>query len=419
MQSAAEGEVLFWPAATAESAVEHLVNGRCGVLLVDLARTAGDVAVFLSRLVAQFPCLVLLVAGRREDEGTVTQLLTSGVVYRYLHKPVSPGRAQQFLNAAVSRARQLNEREPIGLSTVRELVRVAVWHKLYQYSVRALGMISVVVLAGLIASMVKHAMQPDPGLPLKVPPAPPVAASPPPTVTPVAVPREQSIPQPPVAPLAPTLDERARDVQQKIHGGRLNDATRALRELAALAPGDERIVTLATSIGELLLTRSSVAIGEGDLDLAQRRIDAAIAVHREFNVELPELASTQSALEQARALALNAELESFLNMARSQREVGNLIRPEGESAYDQVQFARTRAPEAAEVRAETQALAIALLAAAEEAIAEQRFGDARDLLDHADALVPATSAARQLRAELGQLDRPTAVGEQTTEPDNQ
>jgi DNA-binding response OmpR family regulator len=139
MQAAAEGELLFIPVATAESSVEQLVSGRCGILLIDLPCLRGEVQLLLTRLHAQFPGVVLMVAGRREDEAAVASLLTSGIVYRYAHKPLSPGRARQFIAASVRRYHELNEREQFGLATVREMARVQVWQRLFQHSVRIVG----------------------------------------------------------------------------------------------------------------------------------------------------------------------------------------------------------------------------------------------------------------------------------------
>ncbi len=63
----------------------------------------------LDRLQVQFPELIFMAIGRREDEGTVASLLSTGRIYRYLHKPISPGRAFQFLNAATRRYNELRD----------------------------------------------------------------------------------------------------------------------------------------------------------------------------------------------------------------------------------------------------------------------------------------------------------------------
>jgi TonB family protein len=50
-------------------------------------------------------------------------LLSTGRIYRYLHKPISPGRAFQFLNAATRRYNELGDVTPVALQTVRTIAR--------------------------------------------------------------------------------------------------------------------------------------------------------------------------------------------------------------------------------------------------------------------------------------------------------
>lgn len=406
MQTAGEGELLCWPAATAEAVVEHLVSGRCGILLVDLERLRGEVAVLLTRLAAQFPNLVLMAAGRREDESAVAQLLTRGVLYRYLHKPISPGRAQQFLHAASRRHRQLNEREPIGLATVRELVRAKLWQQLFKYSVRVAGVMGGVAAGAFVLSSLREEAASKPEIVVQA--RPPVAeaefhAPPAALAQPKPAAAERGAPD--------VLDQLLQDTQRMVDTGRLNDAMRTVRQAASVAPDDVRIAILATTIGEQLLTRASAAVGEGQFDLAQRRLDAAVGLDRELNLELPDLQAGIDALEHARATAAAKELEGILDIARARREAGQLIEPAGASAFDQLQIARARSSQAEIVSTETQALALACIAAAEHAIADHRFDDATRLLDRVDELVPAMNAARKLRREIELMQGPEATAE--------
>lgn len=123
LRSSAGSEHALWEAPSADAAVDYLVGGRCDVLIADLASLHGDVAALLERLQAQFPELIFMAIGRREDEGTVASLLSTGRVYRFLHKPISPGRAFQFLNAATRRHNEQRDGEPIALQTVRTIAR--------------------------------------------------------------------------------------------------------------------------------------------------------------------------------------------------------------------------------------------------------------------------------------------------------
>ena len=123
LREAAGSEHALWEAPSADAAVDHLVGGRCDVLVADLGSLHGDVAVLLERLQVQFPELIFMAIGRREDEGAVASLLSTGRIYRFLHKPISPGRAFQFLNAATRRHNELRDGQPIALQTVRTITR--------------------------------------------------------------------------------------------------------------------------------------------------------------------------------------------------------------------------------------------------------------------------------------------------------
>jgi hypothetical protein len=409
IQSVADSELLLWPAATAEAVVEHLVAGRCGILLVDLVHLRGEVVVLLTRLAEQFPNVVLMVAGRREEESTVTQLVTQGVVYRFIHKPISPGRAQQFLSAALRRYRQLNEREPFGLATVRELVQTTLWQQLFRYSLWTAGCIGAIGVAGFLLSNGLENPQPQPEAVLQVSPPPRKPAA---DAAPHESPSLASSVQQPVAPSS-SFDEQLEEMRRMVEAGRLNDAMRAVRAAATARPDDARVSIIATSIGEQLLTRASAALAEGNLELAQRRLNAARALDADLRLQLPDLQAGIDALEHARKAAEANELEALLVVARARRESGELVEPAGASAFDQLQLARTRSPNDASVGAETQALALACIEAAEDAIAEQRFDLATTLLDHADQLVPAMNATRTLRMQISLMREPLTWPDET------
>jgi protein TonB len=90
-----------WRARSAEESVDLLLTGRCGVLLIDMAAVSTRPATLVEQIVDQFPDVVVVVAGRREDESMLAGLVSDGLVYRFMHKPLSPKRAGMFLNAAI------------------------------------------------------------------------------------------------------------------------------------------------------------------------------------------------------------------------------------------------------------------------------------------------------------------------------
>jgi len=90
-----------WRARTAAESVELLLTGRCGVLMLDMGAVSTQPASLVTQIVDQFPDVVVVVAGRRDDEPLLAQLVSDGHVYRFMHKPLSPKRAGMFLQAAI------------------------------------------------------------------------------------------------------------------------------------------------------------------------------------------------------------------------------------------------------------------------------------------------------------------------------
>jgi TonB family protein len=111
-----------WRARSAEESVDLLLTGRCGVLLLDMAAVATDPSTLISQIIEQFPEVVVVVAGRREDEALLAHLISEGLVYRFMHKPLTARRAGMFLQAAIRRhaerrdARATPSRLPLSVS---------------------------------------------------------------------------------------------------------------------------------------------------------------------------------------------------------------------------------------------------------------------------------------------------------------
>lgn len=78
----------------------HLMGSGAGVVMLDSAALTSAVAVLTSGLKAQFPDVVLIVAGGANDQAALAAQVTSGAVYRFLHKPASEQRIRLFVDAA-------------------------------------------------------------------------------------------------------------------------------------------------------------------------------------------------------------------------------------------------------------------------------------------------------------------------------
>src|SRR5262245_28066570 len=81
----------------------HLNSRRVSACLLDSMFIEGDLAALAERLRETWSDLVLVVVGTAEEQARVASQITSGVVYRFLHRPVSSPRVRLFVEAALRR----------------------------------------------------------------------------------------------------------------------------------------------------------------------------------------------------------------------------------------------------------------------------------------------------------------------------
>jgi len=82
---------------------KEIVQSRnIGVLVTDAAMVGSKIGLLTKHLRQDIPRLVAVVAGRRDDGDLLMDLINRGEVYRFLLKPVSPGRARLAIEAAVN-----------------------------------------------------------------------------------------------------------------------------------------------------------------------------------------------------------------------------------------------------------------------------------------------------------------------------
>ena len=99
LQTVAIEHDLFLIGSEADLAT-HLLSDHVGVAVIDAACVTTPIAQLTERLRAQFPDLVLVVAGGAEDQAALAAQITDGTIYRFLHKPVSEQRVKLFIDAA-------------------------------------------------------------------------------------------------------------------------------------------------------------------------------------------------------------------------------------------------------------------------------------------------------------------------------
>lgn len=443
LRATAGSEHALWDAPSADAAVDYLVGGRCHILIADLGSLRGDVAGLLDRLQSQFPELILMATGRREEEGLVAALLSSGRIYRFLHKPISPARASQFLNTATRRYNELRDVEPVALQTVRTMAR----RRPYLGKVLAGGS---GVLTAVVAFAIWQAQ--DQGLPATLQRTQ-VGDSP------VEDRIKAKLGSAQIAFLSGRLlDPRgdnaleyykdvlalqadhpeARLGLQQVIDALEGRVTKALQErnaprvvtawtaLQRAAPNHPRLDAMRAQLLAISRTApkapetraantarpqvpavaqpsaasTSAAILAAAEEAVQAERQLAEAIAREIAEQ--EAASATPAEERVAAApisqgpALADEIDAVANL----RERGALVTPTDSNAFDSVMALRERYPDSEEVRSEQQRLAFVLLDRSRTALAANSVDEAAMFIDRANQLVPGMTAIRALQEQL-------------------
>lgn len=455
LRSSAGSEHALWDVPSADAAVDYLVGGRCDVLIADLGSLRGDVASLLERLQVQFPELIFMAIGRREDEGTVASLLSTGRIYRYLHKPISPGRAFQFLNAATRRYNDMRDGQPIALQTVRTIAR----KRPYLGKAIAAG-------AGALAAVVAFTLwwySRDHALPATLQ-----------TThvgdTPVEDQVKSKLGSAQIAYLSgrlidprgdnaleyyrdvlkldannadakaglqkviDTLEQRVVKALEERNAARVVtawialqraapnhpqlDALRAqLLALSRTAPKPAQAVANNTRPQEVVSQPSSAPSAPARTAVtAEDKVAAALAERELADAIARELAEQEAAANaspteqvaetnDAAAAVPAAEpqgpsLAEQVAAISALRERGALISPAGNNAFDSVMALRERYPDAEEIRSEQQRLAFILLDRARTALAANDVDEASTLIDRSNTLIPGMQAVRTLQEQL-------------------
>jgi TonB family protein len=451
LRAAAGAEHALWDAPSADAAVDHLVGGRCHILIADLGSLRGDVAGLLERLQSQFPELIVMATGRREQESRVASLLSAGGIYRFLHKPISPARAGQFLNAATRRYNELRDIEPIALTTVRTFARRRPY--LGKVLAGAGGVLAAVIAfalwqlqdRGLPATMQTTQMGDSPvedHIKSKLGSAQ-IAYLSGRLIDPrgdnaleyyqavLAMQAQNAEAKAGMRKVIDTLENRVIEALRERNAARVVTAWTALQRAAPDHPQLDalraQLLALsrsapkapAAAVADNATAQTSVAVtpdaatsapatqssapspgapaGSTEADLAERELAEAIA--RELIEQEAAAAATAEQVAAASAQqgpSLAEEIASIVTL----RERGALVTPADSNAFDSVRALRQRYPDSEEVRREQQRLAFVLLDRSRTALAANDIDEAATFIDRADTLVPGMTAVRALQEQL-------------------
>ena len=133
LRDAVGGARRLWHVLSADKVSDLLVAGEVGIVVLDAQALHEAASVFVGQIKRQFPDLVVVAAGHRDDETSLAGLISAGLVYRFIHKPMSPARAKLFAEAAIRkyedqrrRAAEAPRRRPAPPSGRNRLAGVAI-----------------------------------------------------------------------------------------------------------------------------------------------------------------------------------------------------------------------------------------------------------------------------------------------------
>ncbi len=372
-----------------EDLSSHLQIEPAGVAILDSAALNVPPAELTRLLRAQFPELVLIVAGGPQDQAALSAEVAQGTVYRFLHKPVSAQRVKLFVDAAWRRHDVEHATGTFAAlkldapSSEPTLSRRALWIGAAALAIAVSG----ALVFALSQTLARHrASHPSPAA---MQAAAPVAAGP--ALAELLARADAALTRGALtAPPAENAADLYRQVLQR-------DATNAPARKGLLRVADD------------LLTEAEQALLSGRLDEAARLTDAARAIEPD-NVRVTFLTAQigedrrrslpppAAAQREAHAHELQAQVQSFLSRAESSERSGDLLTPADSNAKLFVDAAAALAPDDPAVRKARLDLAKQMMAQAQAAV---RAGN----LSAAERWTQAASDAGAPDAELRAVQR--------------
>lgn len=350
-----------------------LMSQHAGVAVLDSAAVATPIGTLTTRLHAQFPDLVLIVAGTADEQGLLAAQITDGSVHRFLHKPVSEQRVRLFVEAAW-------RRHEAGLQDARSTPppprpRRAQW-----------GLIAAVVLAVAVpltwlalrgtapapASGASAAVGDDAALEDLLARADKALASDhlvaPPENNAAALYREalhRNARDPRAAAgLEQVIDRLVTDAEAQLNDHHLDAALQLADAARAISPNHPRVAFLTAQIGA---QRERAVLGKAQRAAAGGDVGAALAV-----LDDASHAGHSSLVDEARQQLAQKQVGERVTelLTRTREALGSaaLIEPAEQNAHFYVESAHTLAPNDPNVQQARAEVAARLLAEARQAV---------------------------------------------------
>jgi TonB family protein len=380
LREAVGGARRLWHVPSADKVSDLLVAGEVGILVLDVQALNETPSVFVGQIKRQFPDLVIVVAGNRDAETSLAALISAGLVYRFIHKPMSPGRAKLFADAAVKKFEE-QRRRSAAITPIKRASR-SNRGALIGGAIGALGVI-------VVATWAWQRNSDESGAPHAA-----------------AVPHSSATESPQLLRAAVAL------AANRLTGPAGDNALELYLQAQAQNPADPVARAGLAEVHERLLARAENALLEERLDEAAAAIEAA----RLSGVEsgriaflTAQLAKSRDQVKTAQAAArATAKIEPkpddkvspLLKLAAERSDQARLIDPDGDSALFYIQEALKLDPGNDAAQDAEKTLAMRLLTEAHSAIDHRDFVHASAWLDAAGGIAAEANvdAARTLLA---------------------
>lgn len=395
---------------------ERLLATHAAVALIDAAAVAGPIEKLTADLAAQFPDLVLVVAGEGAAQAALASQVSDGTVYRFLHRPVSEQRLRLFVEAALRRHDEVQHAAAPASPAPPRMSRAVL---------AATGGAALLLVAGSaiwLAQRGREDLRPPEDAADNAGQASP------------AVP----VPLSPTAPGARASDARLAELdrllstaEQAMLGGRLDEAGRLIDAARAIQSDHLRVAFLTVQLqrererlqrsaatrraeppqaaaagnagdpaqAELraqLLGLAVTAIAEGRFEAAERSLDAA----RTAGADAELIAARRRDLQQARIAAEAARITSLSRELALRLQRQQFVEPAGDSAEFFYQSLLREAPGHPATLQAQQLLVDGIAAAARSALARADLSQAEKLRGELARIDPAAPAAADLQRDI-------------------
>jgi TonB family protein len=382
----------LWHVPTADKVSDLLVAGEVGILVLDVQALNEAATEFVGQIKRQFPDLVVVAAGTRDAETSLAGLISSGMIYRFIHKPMSPGRARLFADAAVRKYEE-QRRCAAAAPSVKRPSRPNRGLLIYA----AVGVLGVIA----VATWAFHRNAPaGAGLPessgaSQADGAPQAAAIPQ---------ADRGVPQ-----AGDPLDPKARAGLSEVHERLLARAENALLEerLDEAAAAIETARKSGVENGRITFLTAQLAKSREQKKSAQARPEVrreAKAADRPVAAPLPSAAAANSEPSQSQAAARRqADMQAWAELLKNAGErlqQDRLIEPANDSAKYYLLTLRGLDPGNVGLPAAMQDLGTRLTDKARRALALEQYDAARSWLDEAGAVGFSSADSDSLRRGL-------------------